>query len=146
MSVAVTSDQVHSSVPQPTPVPEDERPSAVVQLPTVSTLPDSVPSPVSHGTAPQAVQINPTPNLPSGTVKSSVTARAGHPVSSKPVPEHVLPAAQHSGQSSSVSRNSAHLSLGLALFVAVTDPHNTFKQGDKAGETIKKKVNWQALK
>lgn len=62
-----------------------------------------------------------------------------------PVPEDVLPAAQHPVQPSSVSRNPAE-TLGLASFVAVTDPHHTFKQGNKADETREKKVNWQALK
>ena len=54
-----------------------------------------------------------------------------------PVPEDVPPDAQHPVQPSSVSRNPAE-TLGLASFVAVTDPHHTFKQGNKADETRKK--------
>ena len=132
------SSQVHSSVPPPTPVPVDVRPPVVVQLPTVSTLADSVQSPVPCGTPPQgSVQIRQTPNLASGTAEP-VTARAVHPVSSQPVSEQVLPAPQHSVQSSIVSRNTVQQSLGLPSFVAVTDPHNTFKQGNKADEQTNK--------
>ena len=105
------SSQVHSSVPPPTPVPVDVRPPVVVQLPTVSTLADSVQSPVPCRTAPQgSVQIRQTPNLASGTAEP-VTARAVHPVSSQPVSEQVLPAPQHSVQSSIVSRNTVQQSL-----------------------------------